>query len=520
MLQRYPCTECYQTIILGLVGMLSVVFFFSPTDNSTWDPSYYYAQMRCPLLEHNLDFGDETDPPNPYRTDTGLPPSPWPIGPGILWSPFFLAAHGYQLTVGDSSEVSGYAPPYIAWVAGGATLYGLLGVLVIYRICRFFAGKGASLLTALLVLFATPLFFYVYRQPLMAHSSSVLAAALLVYILLAIYEERIPFHQSGLLIGTFVGLSVLLRWIGGILVLLPVVFWLARAGEALAKREYSLLRAVAVQVGIAAGAAQLVFLPQMALWYRVHQAWVIMPNQGFSENLFPVHLFDLFIHTNRGLLFWSPFILVGMAGLLLVRPLRFRLASLLFLAAYLAILGSWEIWYGGGGFGPRYFIEVLPLAAAGFARLITRFWHGFWPWRGIWRVILGAIAVLLVAHQLVLVTIIEQGQGWIPSKPYEEGAPMGLAYQQTAIKRIIQNPGDLLLPRPYVQTDRQSMIVNLLVGQRDCSAYRIPLIAAVLVGAGLFFYRHIERARLLPIVCTLIIVFMAVWFWFLLFIVE
>ncbi len=107
-------------MLLSLVGvLLSLLLFYGPTDNWSWDPSYYYAQLRSPIIDGDLDLRGETVPADlPAQTITGLLPSQWPVGPGILWAPFFALAHLYTLVV-DSASATGSTPIYVALGSAG-----------------------------------------------------------------------------------------------------------------------------------------------------------------------------------------------------------------------------------------------------------------------------------------------------------------------------------------------------------------------------------------------------------------
>ena len=109
------------SVVLAAVTLLSVVVFFGPTDNWRWDPSFYYAQLRSPIIDRDFDFSDETLPANGVsrRTPIGLQPSGWPVGPGILWSPYFLTVHAIVRLTGNGLATKGLEPPYIAAVAAG-----------------------------------------------------------------------------------------------------------------------------------------------------------------------------------------------------------------------------------------------------------------------------------------------------------------------------------------------------------------------------------------------------------------
>ena len=70
-------------IALTGLALIGILIWYGPTDNWTWDPSFYYAQLRSPIIENDLDFRNETittriEMPT---TATGLQGSPWPVRP-------------------------------------------------------------------------------------------------------------------------------------------------------------------------------------------------------------------------------------------------------------------------------------------------------------------------------------------------------------------------------------------------------------------------------------------------------
>ena len=91
-----PLTAAVFARVAGIfvVVAAATAIFFGPTDNWMWDPSFYYAQMRTPLIEGSLDMSEDIYPRDVAmpRNKTGLIGSVWPLGPGLLWTPFFLVA--------------------------------------------------------------------------------------------------------------------------------------------------------------------------------------------------------------------------------------------------------------------------------------------------------------------------------------------------------------------------------------------------------------------------------------------
>jgi hypothetical protein len=489
--------------LLGVVAFLLALHFFGPTDNWLWDPSFYYAQLRSPIIDGNFDWSDETIPANgvTLRTARGLQPSVWPVGPSVLWAPFFVAAHLYARLANPSGPTDGFGASYIAAVAGGSALYGLVGLLVLYRLCRLFAPRNLSALTAVLVLVASPLFFYVFRQPIMAHSTSFLASAALLLACVMAAQGRLELGRSGLILGTLTGLNAVTRWASVLIAIVPLTLFgwqlltLARAGERTEAR-----RLMVQLLGFAVGFG-LVLLPQFALWYQTHGSWLVFPSQGFTTGLLPRNLLNLFFHTNRGLLYWAPFVLMGLGGLARVRPAPLRLALLLYVGAYLYVLGRWGDWYSGGGFGARYFIETLPVAAIGFVTLM----RGAWTNRAA-RVLITGLAAALMLHGLTLLHTYEQNK--FPADVYGHGAPLGFAYQLENFGYLLRHPGELVGPRLAVSEERQTVVYHLLRGSSQRGLYEIPLAGAVVLSVGLASAAYAGRFLTVQRATALLIVYM------------
>lgn len=48
--------------LLVVLVLCSIFLFFGPTDNWSWDPSFYYAQLRSPIIDGDLDLSQEVIP--------------------------------------------------------------------------------------------------------------------------------------------------------------------------------------------------------------------------------------------------------------------------------------------------------------------------------------------------------------------------------------------------------------------------------------------------------------------------
>lgn len=500
--------------IITACVLATMLIFFGPTDNWSWDPSFYYAQLRSPIIENDLDFRNETITGGIETkfTVTGLQHSPWPIGPSILWSPFFLLAHFFVLCI-NPQQADGFSAPYIALVSLGSAIFGVFGLLVIYRICRYFGSKYLSLLTSILCLCATPLFFYIFRQPIMAHTTALFATAIIVWVYLLLQHNQLSVCKSGLLFGVFLGLNFLTRWSGLLSGIFPLAFFAGYIQKAVKKRDPAAIKAVSQQ-GLILGCSFLItILPQMALWYRLHNRFLILPQESsvFVESVLPVNTLNVFLHTNRGLLFWAPFVVLGICGIAYVSDLKLKLASIAYILSTILLVGYRADWFSGGGFGARYFIEALPIVAIGFVSL----------WKGNLdhlpkKALLSACLIAFTAHQFTLLHAVEHAvePGWVDWEKYWRGKPVGLRFQIESFARLLKSPGLWFLPRPYVAPERQAIVVSYLAGQRSIKVYLVPgiatVLALVLTAATAVSRRRIDESCLTSL-SLMIMIYMMLW---------
>jgi hypothetical protein len=74
----------------------------------------------------------------------------------------------------------------------------------------------------------------------------------------------------------------------------------------------------------------------------------------------------------KGLFFWSPALLLAVAGFFLMKKYKpaYVLPTLVFMPLNLYIIASWRDWAYGGSFGHRAFVESIVIFAFGYASLV------------------------------------------------------------------------------------------------------------------------------------------------------
>ena len=93
--------------------------------------------------------------------------------------PFFMVAHAYEKVMG--LPANGYSNTYNIAIISGNLIYVFLAMLLLYKILRRYFSSLHSLLSLVLVLLATNLFWFTFHQAGMSHVPLFLLYTLLMY---------------------------------------------------------------------------------------------------------------------------------------------------------------------------------------------------------------------------------------------------------------------------------------------------------------------------------------------------
>jgi hypothetical protein len=377
----------------------------------------YYVYLPSLIIDGDLDFTDEYtyfyafNPGKLERvisdlTPQGIPSNQWPIGPAILWAPFFVLAHMVArllILIGMSVSTYGYGYLYQSFVLSGSILYGGAALLLTYRFVHEFATEYIALVSTVLIAFAGNLVYYMVAEPSMPHTLSAFTSSLFFY---TWWQWR---GKSGvvtaLLYGSLGGVMALVRPQDGLFLMLPYlarvpVVWRSLWGGGLPGEWHRWLR----DVLIAGVVAFIVFSPQMIVWGQIYGDYFRSPYvyQQHDQLFFWLspRLGAVLFSAYRGLFTWHPVFLPALIGLLFTYKRQPTLAVLGFLgfAIQWYLVSSWHSWYQGDAFGGRMFIVCTPIFALGLADLIRRVTD-----RVRWRMIYIVASFLLVWNFLLLV---------------------------------------------------------------------------------------------------------------------
>lgn len=364
------------------------------------DEIKYFAHLRSVYFDGDLDYGNEyrefvqRDPEAhaglrefaAARTATGRRLNDAPIGSAVLWAPFYVAADAAVAAArwaGSTVPRDGYSWPYVWAVCFGSMFWGTLGLFLSFRLARELADVSSARLAVLGVWFASPVVFYLYITPPMAHANSLFAVALFLFVWQLSRVDRTLSEWA--LLGLAGGLMVLVRELNWLLLAVVAVeqgfqLWEvvrrpswrdARAGPA-SRRLRARLRQRMPGYLLFVAALGLVVTPQLLVYRALHGTLGPTPFVVRKFGWIPRHALEVLFSGFHGLFSWTPILLVAVLGLWwAVR--RDRLTGVAFAVVFalqVAVIGAYDTWWGGAAFGARRFINCTPIFVVGLACFI------------------------------------------------------------------------------------------------------------------------------------------------------
>lgn len=362
------------------------------------DEIQYFAYLRSLWFDRDLSFDNE------YRyfydrgiargfgfretflelaTDTGLRLNFGTMGCAILWAPFYAAADaavGAARLLGVDVAADGYSRPYLAAVTYGSAVYGFLAILVSAAVARRVVGR--SRLAAALVWVSTPLLFYMYVAPGMAHACSAFVVSAFVAVWLRVRQHwSIPGTAA---LGAVGALMVMVREQDVLIAIGPALDFAVALGRAVRSARPPGARRLTIAALTGAVVAALIYLPQvvayLALYGRIGPAPQVTGKMVWTAP----HALDVLFSPEHGFFLWTPLAAVSIIGLvwLVVRPSAggdlgtgsarwIGILALVMVAGQVYVNGSIETWSQAGAFGQRRFVALTVFLVLGTAQVLA-----------------------------------------------------------------------------------------------------------------------------------------------------
>jgi hypothetical protein len=424
---RPPGRRVVTPVVLALIFLLSLPAVTARIYAS--DEVLYFSFLRSIWFDHDVSFENE------YQwfydhgvsatagfhetflertTETGLRINFGTVGCALLWAPFYAVgdvAARVLHAAGRGVAVDGYSRPYVTAVAYASAFYGFLSVLLSAAIVRELARWWPAIwiedgVAALVVWVGTPLLFYMYVAPPMAHATSAFAVAAFLLCWLRVRET---WSAGGLaLLGALAALMAMVREQDAFFVAAPAIdfIWML-----VRRHDISRTRALTAAIG-GAVVAGVTYLPQawayMALNGHVGPSHLVARKMTWSAP----HALEVLLSPEHGFFAWTPLAVVALAGLI---ALAWRLAPearvvglalIAAMALQIYVGGSVESWTVAGAFGQRRFVATTAVLTIGMAAVLAIVAE---PRGRRWA----ATAVIALAVWWNLALMVQFGAGWM-----------------------------------------------------------------------------------------------------------
>jgi hypothetical protein len=432
-------------LLSALIPLMLALATFTVTTVSTsgflvWsDGLPYFLYARSAVLDLDTDITNEYDELDarfpadstlmiPLRDWTRRDPhtgkivAPWPVGAGLVMTPFYALGYATELSVakltGRPANSYGLIPQYFFCI--GSLAFGLLGFWSMFLCCREIADEKTAYLGTLGVLFGGPAVMYVFFNPSMAHASSLGLIALLT--LLWLRQWRDGANPRGMaLLGLLLGTAFSVRYQNALFGILPLALMIRET----CRTPVSRLMAMCFS-GLVGLLIPLSIQLLHSYFWGVSGDPVTTQQDGIVVGQYPFDLrspnfFHVLFSSRHGAFYWAPVLAMGMIGLVGAArrqswawPLLIALLANVYLIGGLGLAYSdlqpgnghesdWNThWNGAPSFGMRYLTECAPLFAIGLAVLIKS--SARWVGKRLWPLVLSLLVIwnglLILAYGL------------------------------------------------------------------------------------------------------------------------
>jgi len=331
----------------------------------------YYAYLPAAFIYHDLSFEFTSSLPEDFEgriwthsAENGNQVQKMTLGNSLLWTPFFLAAHGYAHF--SEYKADGYTLPYSIAIFIAGLFYLAVGLIFLNKTLKFYFSDLTIALVMILLVFGTNLLHYAVIEPGMSHVYSFCLFS--IYLFVTIKWSTTPSWSNSIKLGLLTGLIILVRPSNIIVVLVPLLWGVN--GIKSFKAKLQIIFKNRFRIISAALIALLVFGLQIIYWKSVtgDLLYYSYGDEGFFF-LHP-HILDGLFSYRKGWLVYTPVMLFALFGFWYLRKqIPASIAPvLIFLIINIYLVFSWWCWWYGGSYGARILVESyaflsLPLAA-------------------------------------------------------------------------------------------------------------------------------------------------------------
>lgn len=344
-------TEKQEKAILITTVIILLILFIKPL--VAGDGYGYYIITRGIVDDKRLELNNQRTLGEQWRVieyneQTKRWVSQYAIGKPIMDIPLYIIGKtiSNQTNIKDEFFIQKTGETLLPQI--GITITSIIFLIILVTLMpRILEKQKHKYLITLATILGTPVIFYMTHEPTM---TAIVEAGLLTIILwLFIKKEEKTFTQ-----GIMLGIIFITRYTAGIF-LIPIIAWYIK------KKQYK--ETIKIILG---------FVPFGIIFLIYNTIQYGNPLGGYTkffESYLPIHFFDIIINIQRGILWWSPIVIIGIIGILYMKDKKKWVLITMIITQFI-IYGCWKYWHGFWSFGNRFFVILTPIIAIGLAAMI------------------------------------------------------------------------------------------------------------------------------------------------------
>ncbi len=362
-------------------------------------------------------------------TADGKPINKYFVGTALLELPAFLTAYAAAPLFGY--HMNGYSFPFVLAIVLSAMIYVLIGLEQLRRLLsKLGVSEPIQAVTLLLVFFGTNLYYYSTAEPGMSHAFSFSMMALFLNQAYNVFHAQ---NKKSIVWMLFaISMIIMIRPVNGVaLFALPVI-----AGSW--KKFTEGIRFCAQhywRVVIGGGIFLALVFIQLLMYKLSTDHWFVDSYSGEHLILTQPHIIEVLFSWKKGWFIYTPLMFLAAIGIIFLKNNFTRIAFtfVLFLAIY--VVSCWELWWYGGSYGMRPFIEYYPLMAVPLAFLIERLSKKY--------LLFVSVPLFSFVAALSLVQIYQYSKGILPYNDMTAAKYKKIFFKTSTDYSLIYDPGTL-----------------------------------------------------------------------------
>lgn len=378
------------------------------------------------------------------------------IGMSIMYSPFFISTFSL-LDVFDIPS-QGFTWHYRLAILVAALFYSVSGLLILQNLLKKYISDFTIAITILMIGLGTNLFYYSTREAGMSHIYSFFTINLLMYLTNKFFKK--PTGIISFLLGMTISLIFLIRPTN-VFVFLIIPFWGITSFKELKDRFIFFFKSYKYTLLFISGVVFLIS-PQLFYWKIYSDQWFFNGYKDGAHFFFnnPQVINSLFSF-RKGWFLYTPVMILSIPGLVIlyVKYRRYFWTTFLIMVLSIYLNSSWWLWWFGGSFGNRAYVDFYGV----FAFPIAGFLYYFFEKRG-WLsfMLISLITIVFVGHNFFQMLQYKNSvisMSGMTKEAYIEG--FGKLHQTSKLKVLFVQPNYKLAaigiyPKPLVKVKNKN----------------------------------------------------------------